>query len=274
MTNLETNKIIIENTDAYNKASELLFWKSDFFWKEKVIDNNKIIFFWSIHSNNSKHKQFIILKSLFSKFIRDTENKKHIVFIESSNWEQWLVEDKSEEEVISHFAEPWFMIKLAKIYKTEIFCPEPSRKERIHDFQKENTDEQIFYFCIIGWYRLWYMFKKHTPTPCTFEEYYTNRDKWDLISTLSLPSNISWEYFISLHKKLVGQPRDITSHRIKYDATNPTINDFLFTNKMARNQFRDFCILQQIENYINNWYDIFIVYGSGHLIQRKNIFEY
>lgn len=172
----------------------------------------------------------------------------------------------SLEEALQTGSESGYMSKLAQIKNITYTSPEPPANEEVHYFRTKYSDEEIFYFYCMRQYRQRYRTYSHEENTHSFERYLNNWLQGDLEQEIikSFGWNLeqgTYEYFLLVHRNITGKEREETDREEKFEAADP-LHDFIITNKIAREDFRDRYILKQIETYLHNEYNIFLVYGS------------
>lgn len=221
-----------------------------------------LYYFGAKHTVDSSDPQFKLLKNKWQDFINTTKKDKSIVLIEGKSS---FNPDMTFEESINNNGEVGAIIYLANKSGIPFIRPEPMIRDEINELLKEYSREEIFCFYILR--RIVSLLKKEKKNLdelliFTIQEY-ENILNWEGFD-FSL-KNFKKEYLKNFKKEF-----DLMDINFLKNTTNPLLNESKI-NRIARQSslIRNFYILDQIEKYWNDNYNIFIVYGGTHAIMQE-----
>ena len=246
---------------SYDKYSKIKH-KTPYFYVYKS-KNQLLYYFGSNHSHDPNHPQFNLLKEKWSEFISNTKKTKRAVIVEAcemSNKELTL-----ETSIIKR-GEVGAGAYLSNKSESLLAFGEPKENEIINYLLKNFSKEEILLFFESIAIEFWH----NSKTNKSIEEFLSNHtNKYRTL--LGWPDLvISVDLINKIYKKIFGQELNIGDKKIFSQMTTPaTIKSRI--NKLSRSQsrYRNEYILDQIEKYWNDRYNIFIVYGAGHAVMQE-----
>ena len=227
------------------------------------------------HSRDPKHKNYIIINSLFKKFAETHDPDKSIILIEGSIQKEIL----SKEEMISKFGESGFLVWLADKYKINTFCPEPSQEDILTlTNQNFGHPEEIL---------LWVFVNMLNNKPSTKEAHKANmlqivtvakilnlkRRSEEHINTfgLSLAKMTNNKISFSTEAELININID---KKILNDLQSPLLKKSILNDVGAAiNIAKDSHIPSHKINLLKNSYNIFSVFGKNHTACQEKALE-
>jgi hypothetical protein len=226
-------------------------------------DGQFIYYFGSKHSYDPTDPQFKELEKFWNEFLDKTKDKKRIVFEEGGS--RPFIEDRTE--AILKLGEMGFVVNLAKIEGVDRFSPEPPEKFRFNELLKYFSKDEIAYH---EFAREVYQWDTMLEKP-DFDMYINNFLAGDKKGSGWEDYEFTVPHMIEIQKNIFGTEFDKNAKEFFYSIINPTTKKSII-NKIARfedDEFRDKYILEQIEKYWNDGFNIFAIYGSGHAIRQE-----
>lgn len=225
--------------------------------------NQLLYYFGCNHSHDPNHPQFSLLKEKWNEFIDDTKKIKNIVMVESCG----ISNDKlTLEKSIMKYGEVGAGIFLANESDSLIVFGEPKNDEIIKHLLKTFSKEEILLFFESIALKFWHKGK----TNKSMEEFLSNHtNKYSEL--LNWPELIiSVESISAIYKKIFAKELDINNKEIFSQITDPTTTESII-NKLSRSQseYRNEHILNQIQKYWDDKYNIFVIYGAGHAVMQE-----
>lgn len=222
----------------------------------EIEKGNKVLFYFgSRHTNDKNHQQFVEFKKLWKKFL-DNKNENKIVFVEGGHGEDKY---NSEDESIEKHGEAGLATYLSNKENIEIISPEVDSKYIYQELNKKYSEDEILYHRVANVLLQW------------------NRqvEKPDVKEYLERFSVGDYERIQKIHKDLFNKELNPDDNDHFYNHVAPNEYNSVI-NEISREEslHRDTFITENILNYWNKEYSIFIVFGSGHaLVQEKAIKE-
>jgi hypothetical protein len=232
-----------------------------YFYKIKSGDSF-LYYFGEGHSFDPQNKQWETMKGFWAEFLKDTENKKRIVFIESGN----LKPKDTEEQTIIEMGGGGLATFLAFQNGISTFCPEPDFKEQFAGLEKQFSHEEVAYYYFARTVSQWHR-KNPKPDFEVYMKYFLKRNKkesgWEDI-------NFSVGGMIKIHGNIFGTQFDQNDEKFFREISSPVeLKTVINKVNRALTNFRDEYIVEKIKEYVKNDYSIFSEYGSGHTIVQE-----
>ncbi len=225
-----------------------------------------LFYFGVRHSHDVNDEQFHTLKQCWNKFLRETGTGKSIVLIEG----QKVIPCQDEREAIIKDGERGLITFLVAQHSIETLCPEPDmlaeRKELLKRFSKEEIEYYYFARAVDRWNQF------HTDVDFeTFIKPYLERDKrvsdWDNFE-------FSLDHMRLVHQQLFGSEFDPRDAKFFSCIISPARDDTMINNVARESSaIRDAHIVRKITQLWRDGYNIFVVYGKGHVLTQKPILE-
>lgn len=243
--------------DEYSKINH----PTPYFFKIKS-DDNFLYYFGEAHSFDPKNKQWDTMKVFWNEFLKDTENRKRIVFIESGN----IKPKETEEETIVETGGGGLATFLAFQNNIPTFCPEPSYKEQFADLEKQFSHEEIQYYYFARVVSQWH---RKNPRP-DFEKYiqpYLDRGKresdWDDI-------DFTVNGMAKIHKNIFVTEFNYNDQKFFSEISSPVeLKTVINKVNRALSDARNEHIVKKIKEYLDNSYSIFSEYGCAHVVVQE-----
>ncbi len=237
--------------------------------------NQQLTFFGTEHSNNINNKQWKVLKRKWQEFIKNTQPKKRIVFLEGSSRvvDDFKYLDKNRKiidlKVVEKYREfgAWSFFS-QNDQKKVIFIDPKFNIEAEYLLKKFNKDIVEYYF-----------FARYFGSYIKRKNITFNNALKQAVTTTHNKTHISFSNKIDdykkIHKKYFNHKLDKSQIEIICKASWPIKYDSPI-NEVARQStlFRDKHILKQIKKYWDRGENIFILFGAGHAIAQKPVLCY
>jgi hypothetical protein len=224
-----------------------------------------LFFFGANHAGDPQNEQYQKLRQRWNEFIVKIRNSQRdaIVLIEG----HLLPVLGNEEEAIRYGREAALSIFWAAREGIRCACPEPPHEHLTRTLRKSFSKDEIalYYFCVAvdGWHR------KPKDAISDFEQYMTHALAWYRDNEVGWPNyDWSFENIKNTYERILNIPFDKKSDFNTLH--NPNIGGTI-VNDVARamSDIRDLHIASEIERYWNEGKNIFVVFGSGHLIIQE-----
>ncbi len=219
-----------------------------------------LFYFGANHSPDPNNEQYDKLIEYWKKFLEKTGGRNCIVLVEG--WKRPVL--KNKEGAIKNGNEGTFITMLADQKGIPTECPEPDEKEIIEALLKQFTKDKIVFYYFISQLKGWQRFSEPRPNFDEFVPMIFKRVKriteWD-------DYNFSTDHMLKIYEEVFGQK--ISKEELmntEIDFSNPNKEGPINFVARASSDIRDFNIASEIERYWNEGKDIFVVFGSGHLI--------
>ncbi|MFH1454814.1 MAG: hypothetical protein ABIF22_00605 [bacterium] len=225
-----------------------------------------LYYFGSNHTKDINNPQFELLKNKWLEFLQKTSGKKSILFYEGNI----KIDDEIPlEKFIEKYGESGAMVFWAKQAHVKVNRPEPTEGESTKELLKDFSKEEVFYFFMIRAIGQWQRMKVRKD----FNEFVNfNIKRYE--SLLNLPDfDFSFENMKLVHSKIFGKEFDLE------DKNLPRISSSLFydtkINDIARRltTIRNIFMLDQIEKYWLDGYNIFIIFGGSHAVMQEPVIK-
>lgn len=260
------------NTDLLLSNEEHLALPNDVKWKTPYLyffehAGQVLYYFGSKHVMNPKHPQFETLHEKWQDFLGKTRHKKLIVIYEGNVIEKNLA---SLDHAIEQHGESGAIVYWASKDHVHCFRPELTIIDETNKLLKEFSREDIFYFYMMRGIVTW----QRKVDPKDFDEFiarniqrYQKELDWSGF-------DFSFESaFARVHKKIFGNEFSLEDKDFLLRVQSPSFKEShinIISEKSCR--IRDIAILEHIEKYWFEGYNIFIVYGANHArIQERAI---
>lgn len=211
------------------------------------------------HSFDPEESEYKVVLQNWDEFVQN-KNTKKIVMCEGQV--RTHVKDKTQDEAVLSDGDSGLACLLAYRAGYELISPEPDRREEIASLVKKFGSNKTFVYYFGRQMHQWahgdFM---NTPDWKSYATQWLERNR-------SLPFNIKdldLELALNIFKEVTGTAFSWSSPRLLYKISNPFDNPVSAESSELRNQN----IYQEIENYWNNGYSIFVVFGSGHAIVQE-----
>ncbi len=228
----------------------------------EIEKNGQVLFYFGAnHSTDPENNQFPILRTYWKKFLEKTKGKDKIVLIEGG----LRPLAQTEKEAIEKSSEGGLATYLANKENVPITSPDIDSD----DFAKSIPDldpQQWFLASFLRWFELFQKNKKVKEN--TLEEIckiIKRKDYWKDVE-------VTPEKFKILYKQYIG--KDFHEYESQNNFINPNRDDAI-TNKLIRmhSDAREVKIVEDAHKYWQEGKNIFIVFGSGHLIIQRPALE-
>ena len=229
---------------------------------------NCLYYFGERHSFDPNDKQWVEQKEFFNSFLKDTEGKKRIVFVEGGvrNLE------KTEKEAIVKHGGMGLATFQAHQYGIEVYSPEPGRKLERKELEKEFERDEIQLQYFLGVALQWTKNVSPKPDIGEYHQYYLNQDErnsgWE-------GYDFSFDHMKELYEKFAQKPFDPEDSQTIMEMLDPYRDHVEVINIASRRsgEIRDEYIVKQIEKYMNDGFSIFAQFGSGHVIVQEPLLK-
>ncbi len=219
-----------------------------------------IYYFGARHSCDPKDPQFPLIKKFWKEFLKTTEGKDRMVFVEGGVRPM----SRSANEAIARGGEPDFITYAATKEGIKIISPEPPESLRYKELLKHFTKEEIAYH---DFARMVYQWNRRIKKP-DFAKYLGDSLAWDRHQSGWVDFDFSIAHMIAIHEKLFKRAFDKDDKDLFAGIVDPTKN-LSRINAVSHEVFRDAYILRQIEKYWKKGTNLFIVYGSSHAVMQE-----
>ena len=223
-----------------------------------------LYYFGSNHSHDPNHQQFRLLKEKWDKFIDKTKGIKILVILETHKIPK---RENTLEESIIKYGESGALAYLAYESKSLIIAAEPETDKIIDYLLKDFSKEEILFWYECQAIKFWQGHKRNR----SIEKFLSSHtDKYRKL--LKWPDlTVSIELINTIYKKIFNQELDVNDDKVFSEITTPItvksrINELSQSQSIYRNEY----ILEQIERYWKDEYNIFIIYGSGHAVMQES----
>ena len=254
------NKSLLMSYDQYSKIEH----ETPYFYIYKSKDKS-IYYFGSSHSHDPNHPQFNLLKEKWNEFHYKTRDEKTVVILEAHeipNREETL------ERSIIKYGESGAGAYLAYESRSSIILGEPETDNIINYLLKNFSKEEILFWYECQAIKFWQDHKRNRSIQeflSSHTDRYRELLKWpDLI--------ISIDFINTIYREIFNKELNIDDEKIFSQITTPvTIKSRI--NELSRDQsvYRNEYILDQIEKYWDDGYNIFIIYGAGHAFMQEPV---
>ena len=219
-------------------------------------------FFGSNHTKDINNPQFKQLNDKWQEFLHETVGKKSVVFYEGNI--------KTDEEIplekfIEKYGESGVMVFWANQAKVKLIRPEMKEEESIIELLKFFSKEEVFYFYMIRAIGQWQRMKVRK----NFDDFINfNLNRYKNLFNLS-SFDFSFENFKKINGKILGKEFNLE------DMSLPRVSSPMFydtkINEIARTltTIRNVYMLNQIEKYWLDGYNIFIIFGGSHAVMQE-----
>lgn len=223
---------------------------------------NFIYYFGEAHSFDPEHPQWVGQKDFWNDFVKNTEGKKRIAFIEGGE----RPVSKDEKEAILNHGGMGLVTWLAHEAGIERFSPEPDEKYERDELEKNFTKEEIQYYYFARVVHQWH---RKNPQP-NFEEYINRYLEDDKKQSGWTDFDFSIDAMKKIHTDIFHTEFDIHDTDFFYNAGNPT-KGLSVVNAVSRasSAIRDEYIVEQICKYVKDGYSIYLQFGCTHAVMQE-----
>lgn len=217
----------------------------------------EICYIWDRHSLDIHDSDYTSIQTWFEEFVARRDVAKVMTLIEWSK--NWKTPSREEFVNFTSWNTPTFVKFLCEQHWVSFDCPEP---------KEQDIQEVIYKLWITHSEYALYKLVRRLRTMVWLNDLEITKD---LLLTY-FPSNDSLWSHEQLFLSTFGESiYDIYKSSLKV-LIDPTI-EWWFTNYIRRitGNMREISILNAIQNYVDDWYSVFIVYGHGHFLLHKPI---
>ena len=227
----------------------------------EIEKHNQVLFYFGAnHSPDPSNEQYNKLLEYWQKFLKKTKGQNCMVFVEG--WKRPVL--KNKEEAIKNGNEGTFITMLADQEGIQTECPEPDEKEVTGELLKQFSKDKIVFYYFISQLKGWQRFSEPRPN---FDEFVPMIFKRVKRITEWNDYDYSTEHMLRIYEEVFGQKiskEELMNTAI--DFSNPNLKGPINDVARASSDIRDLNIASEIERYWNEGKNIFVVFGSGHLI--------
>lgn len=222
-----------------------------------------LYYFGAKHTKDPTHPQFKLLKEKWQEFLSKTSSTKQVVFFEGA---VRIIPEMVLEEVIEKYGESGAIVFWANQLQVVNFHLEPPTEHETKELLKNFSQEEVFYFCMLRKLMSW----QRGSEPKDFDEFLKINTKYyhDVLDWEGF--NFSFEVIQKVHRDIFGKDFDLSDKDFISKISNPTYN-ISRINEIARrsSDVRNLAILDHIEKYWREGYNIFVVYGASHAVMQE-----
>src|SRR3990167_3558914 len=219
-------------------------------------NSQHLFYFGANHSCDPNNKQYPLLESFWTEFLKKTKGKNCIVLVEGS---KRPVKNTKEEAITVAGAEGGFITFLAHQNNICTECPEPDKQhlfdhESLNQFSNDAIEYMDFAHCVQQFNRY-----KRVNLGLKFENYYQEYNQFNDLERMK-----------KVHQDLFNTQFNPYDEKFIYEITNPVIQKTVI-NKLCRQVsiIRDNYIIEYINNLLREGKNIFIVYGCTHAVMQE-----
>lgn len=227
--------------------------------------NQFLYYFGSKHTCDPIHPQFEFLQKEWQDFLQKTSNEKSVVIFEG-NVNSKNLTTLTLKEVIQKYGEFGAIVFWANQEHIPCFRPEPTIEYEAEKLLKEFSKEEIFYFYIIRGLVTW----QRAVARKEFDEFIKANIKryQDIFNWANF--DFSFDAVKKIHKQIFSKEFDLNDKEYIAKIPSPSFNDSRI-NEIARKSstIRNIAILDCIEKYWLEGYNIFVVYGANHAVMQE-----
>jgi hypothetical protein len=251
-------KSLLLPREKYAEASQR--WGKSPIMMEIEKNNQTLFYFGANHSKDPKNHQYPILKEYWEKFLQKTINKERIILIEGG-----LRPLATNEEIaITRNAEAGYVTFISNKSNTLIVSPDINEDELIKRLPDLNKEEFLLYWFLL----LIDTYQRFANPKPDFNNFFDNWRNYQHRKDIWGGIEISFEHLKDLYKNIIG--KDFNADESQNNYVNPN-NTGTKINEVARksSDARDENIVEEILKYWKEGKNIFVVFGSGHLIIQE-----
>jgi hypothetical protein len=254
------NKNLLMSYDEYSKIKHI----TPYFYNIKF-DKQLLYYFGVNHSQDPNNPQYNLLMEKWNEFVSGSNGMKTAVIIESF---EISTQEDSMEKYIQRYGERGAGVYLANQNKSMLVFGEPGTKKVVAHLLKKYSKEEVLLFFESIAINFWY----NSKIEKSLQEFLSSHtDKYRRF--LNWPDLvISTDLIKDIYKKIFDQELNIEDEKIFSRITSP-VDIGSKINELSRSQseYRNEYILDQIEKYWNEGYNIFIIYGAGHAVMQEPV---
>lgn len=215
------------------------------------------------HKKDPAHPQFEFLQGKWQEFLQKTSVTKSIVIFEGS---VNIDSVTALKEAIEKYGESGAIVFWANQEHIPCFRPEPTIEYEAEKLLKEFSKEEVFYFYIIRGLVTW----QRTVVRKEFDEYIKANIKryQDIFNWANF--DFLFDTVKKIHKQIFNKEFDLNEKEYIAKIPSPSF-EMSRINEIARKSstIRNIAILDCIEKYWLEGYNIFIVYGASHAVMQE-----
>lgn len=252
------NKNLLLPREKYAEASKQ-YGKSPFTFE--IEKSGQVLFYFGAnHSRDSEDHQYKVLRAYWRKFLEKTKEKDRIVLIEGAlrpvaNNETEAIEKSSEGGWVTYFANQEGI---------PVACPDISSD----DFVKMMPDLDKEQWVLATFLRWFDNFQRSNKPKVSLEEICEILKRKEYVGDVE----VTPERLKAIYKEHIG--KNFNEDESQNNLINPNREDAI-TNKLTRmhSDLREIKIVSEIERYWMEGENIFVAFGSGHLIIQRPALE-
>ncbi len=238
-----------------------------------VAGDEEIIFFGPGHSNDPNNPAFEHIREQLEA------HKPDLVLVEGMKSINTLTLDErmrrvagmSDEEAIKKSGENFFTAKLALERRIEVLSPEPDDASAIQYLERQSLSREAIFSQQMASLITQYA---RTQTKPGFETYISP-------SLQRMSTQFGWksfdfslDHFRAIHEDVFNTPFDLAKTQLYQEACDPVPwegKTYGQTNRVAATwgEFRDRYIVDAIQDFLEQYKKLFIVYGASHAVIQE-----
>lgn len=226
-----------------------------------------LYYFGAQHSRDPEHPQYKLLVEKWGEFIHESQSQriKTAVVIEAF---EISAQRLSLEECVKRYGERGAGAYMADKDKALLVFGEPKMEDVVLYLLKKYSKEEIVLFFECVALNFWH----NNKTGKSIEEFLASHtEKYRIL--LNWPDLvISTQFIQEIYKRVTNQELHMQDGKVFGEITSPTVTGSRI-NELSRSQslYRNEYLLDQIEKYWNEGYNLFIVYGAGHAVMQEPV---
>lgn len=257
------------NTDLLITFKEYSTIKHERPYFYSVTSANQVLYYFGAeHKKDPEHPQFELLNVKWQDFLTKTRGGKAVVFYEEKVNEKNLT---SLSQAIEQHGESGAIVYWANKEHVPCVRPEPTIKDEVEELLKNFSADEIFYFYIMRGIASW----QRTALRKEFNEFIETNIK-------RYREDLSWENFDfsfetvkRTHRYIFGKELDLADTAFIAKIPNPIYDESNINNiARASSTIRNITILHNIENYWQEGYNVFVVYGASHAVMQERALKH
>lgn len=251
------NKYLLLSYEEYTNLPEVVREKVPYIYS--ITSKEQWLCYFGVrHVMDPKHPQIEMLHQEWLSFLSKVPKEKTIVIYEGNIVEKSMT---TLEESIKKFGETGAIVFWAKEANILTYRPEPTIEYEANELLKEFSKEDIFYFYIMRGIVSW----QRKLNPGDFDEFIVKNIKRYKEALHWADFVFSFDTVTTVHEKLFGKEFSLENKEFLRRIQDHSFSE-THINEISRQsiRIRDFFILESIEKYWKEGYNIFVVYGSLH----------
>ncbi|OHA79923.1 MAG: hypothetical protein A2747_01745 [Candidatus Yonathbacteria bacterium RIFCSPHIGHO2_01_FULL_44_41] len=226
-----------------------------------------LYYFGAEHKKDPNHPQFERLQNDWNEFLQKTSGTKSIVVFECN---VNITNEIMLKEAIEKYGESGAIVFWAEQAHIASVRPEPTIKDEAKVLLEDFSRDEIFYFYIIRGIVSW----QRATVRKEFDEFIKlNIKRYEDVLGWS-DFDFSFETVKKVHQQIFGREFNLDDKDFLIKIPNPTCDESRI-NEVARksSMIRNIAILDCIENYWQEGYNIFVVYGASHAVMQEPVIK-